>query len=82
MEMPLSLATSLSFNAPNNAEITGRAASITLASPSDPVTIVNNQFNADGTLNQARLQPKNAGFGAANAWQLARTVQGYIRFSF
>ena len=28
--------------------VTGRATSMTLASPSDPVTIVNNQYNADG----------------------------------
>src|SRR6185437_3249317 len=65
------------FNAPNQAIITGRAASLTLTSPSDPVTIVNNQYNADGTLNQARAKPQNAGFGAANAWQNPRTVQAY-----
>jgi len=70
------------FNAPNQAIITGRAASLTLTSPSDPVTIVNNQYNADGTLNQARAKPQNAGFGAANAWQNPRTVQAYIRFGF
>ena len=40
---------------------------MTLDSPNDPVTIVNNQYNADGTLNQTRVKPQNAGFGAANA---------------
>jgi hypothetical protein len=70
------------FNAPNASLITGRASSLTLTSPSDPVTIVNNQFNADGTLNQTRLRPQNAGFGAVTAWQNPRTVQGYIRFKF
>ena len=45
------------FNAPNAAGITGRATSMTMTSPSDPVTIVNNQYNADGTLNQARVKP-------------------------
>jgi hypothetical protein len=70
------------FNAPNNALVTGRVTSMTLASPSDPVTIVNNQYNADGTLNQSRVKPQNAGFGAVNAWQNPRTVQAYIRFKF
>jgi hypothetical protein len=53
-----------------------------IASPSDPLTSTNNQFNADGSLNSARVKPTNAGFGAANAWQAARTMQAYIRFSF
>lgn len=70
------------FNAPNSSQITGRNTTVTLISPTDPVTIVNNQYLPDGTLNQTRLQPKNAGFGAANAWQAARSLQGYIRFSF
>ena len=70
------------FNAPNQSLVTGRVTSMTLASPSDPATIVNNQFNADGSLNQARVRPQNAGFGAVNAWQAARTVQAYIRFKF
>jgi hypothetical protein len=70
------------FNAPNNSEITGRVTSMTVPSLAAPTTIVNNQFNADGSLNQTRLQPQNAGFGAANAWQNPRTIQGYIRFSF
>ena len=62
--------------------VTGRVTSMTLSNPSDPTTIVNNQFNADGSLNQARVRPQNAGFGAVNAWQAARTVQAYIRFKF
>ena len=40
---------------------------MTLNNPNDPATIVNNQFNADGTVNQTRVQPQNAGFGGANA---------------
>jgi hypothetical protein len=70
------------FNAPNQALITGRSTSLTLSSPTDPVTIVNNQYNTDGTLNQTRLRPQNAGFGGANAWQNPRTVQAYVRFKF
>ena len=70
------------FNAPNQALITARITSMTLNNPNDPVTIVNNQFNADGSLNQTRVKPQNAGFGAVSAYQNPRTVQGYIRFKF
>ena len=76
------------FNAPNQAIIipqnntNGRVTTLTLSNPNDPATIVNNQFNADGSLNQTRARPQNAGFGAANAWQNPRTVQAYIRFKF
>jgi hypothetical protein len=70
------------FNAPNQALITARSTSMTLNNPNDPVTIVNNQYNADGSLNQTRLKPQNAGFGAVTGYQNPRTVQGYIRFKF
>jgi hypothetical protein len=70
------------FNAPNQALVTGRVTSLTLSSPSDPATIVNNQYNADGSLNTARVRPQNAGFGGVNTWQNPRTVQAYIRFRF
>jgi carboxypeptidase family protein len=76
------------FNAPNQAIVipqnntNGRVTTLTLSNPNDPATIVNNQFNADGSLNQTRARPQNAGFGAANAWQNPRTVQAYIRFKF
>ncbi len=70
------------FNLPNQAIITNRSTSMTLNSPNTPTTIVNNQYNTDGSLNQARLTPQNAGFGAATAWQNPRTLQAYIRFSF
>ena len=62
--------------------ITARITSMTLNNPNDPVTIVNNQYNADGSLNQTRVKPQNAGFGAVSGYQAARTVQGYIRFKF
>ena len=70
------------FNAPNQALITARSTSMTLNNPNDPVTIVNNQYNADGSLNQTRVKPQNAGFGAVTGYQNPRTVQGYIRFKF
>jgi hypothetical protein len=43
----------------------GAAGSVSYTSPSNQ-TILNNQYNADGTLNQARILPRNAGFGAVN----------------
>ena len=70
------------FNMPNNSQITGRVNSMTMNSQATNTTIVNNQYNADGSVNQTRVQPQNAGFGAANSWQAPRTMQAYIRFSF
>jgi hypothetical protein len=52
------------FNLFNTYIITARNSTVTFVSPENQ-TIVNNQFNADGTLNQSRLLPRNAGFGAA-----------------
>jgi hypothetical protein len=43
---------------------------------------VNNQFNADGTLNTARAKPNNAGFGAATGALGMRNVQVQVRFQF
>ena len=64
------------------AGVTGPNASMTLTSPSDPLTVVNLPFNADGSLNTSRSLPKNAGFGVANTYLNPRTVQAQIRFSF
>ena len=50
--------------------------------PENDLTLVNNQFNADGSLNQSRLQPKNAGFGAANSARTLRNIQLQLRFQF
>jgi hypothetical protein len=46
------------------------------------LTVVNNQYNADGTLNQSRAKPNNAGFGAATGAQAMRNVQLQLRFQF
>lgn len=71
------------FNAPNSAQITGRQTSLTLASPTDPVSPLNLPYDpATGTILSNRVRPNQAGFGAVNAYQAARNVQGYIRFSF
>ena len=70
------------FNAPNAQGITGRATSMTLASPSDPVTITNLPYDSSGNIIPTRVRPANAGFGQANAWQQERRIQAQIRFSF
>ena len=69
------------FNALNTVVFNARQTQLQLTSPTDP-TVVNPQFNADGTLNQARLQPRNAGFGAVTGAQAMRNIQLQFRFSF
>jgi hypothetical protein len=70
------------FNAPNARGVTGRASSMTLSSPADPVTISNLPYDSSGNIVPTRVRPSNAGFGQANAWQQERRVQAQIRFSF
>ena len=71
------------FNAPNSAQITGRQTSLTLTNPTDPVTPQNLPYDpATGQILPNRVRPNQAGFGAVNAYQAARNIQGYIRFSF
>jgi hypothetical protein len=70
------------FNAPNSAMITGRQTTLTLSSPNDPVTPLNLPYDAAGNILPNRVRPNQAGFGAVNAYQAARNVQAYIRFSF
>ena len=70
------------FNAPNAAGITGRATTINLSNPNDPVTISNSPFLPDGSVNPTRVRPSNAGVGQVNGWQNPRTVQVLVRFSF
>ena len=72
------------FNAPNQAGITNRNATMQLTSPTNG-TQVNLPFDASGNLITTRSQPKNAGFGVAsgnNAYQNPRTLQAQLRFSF
>jgi hypothetical protein len=52
-----------------------------LNSPSDS-TVRNAQYNADGSLNTARVQPRNAGFGAATGAAGLRSMQLQLRFQF
>ena len=70
------------FNVFNTTVISAANTTMQLASPATASTITNNQFNADGSLNTARLTPLNAGFGAATAAMPRRTIQGQIRFTF
>ena len=60
----------------------GRSTGIQYNSPADPTTIRNNQFNADGSLNTARLLPNTAGAGAVTGAQAMRSMQMQVRFIF
>jgi hypothetical protein len=77
------------FNAFNQAQVTGRQNQIQYNSPTDQ-TIRNSQFCTtgsgascaglpEGTMDPGRLQPRNAGFGAANAWTTNFINQNYQR---
>ena len=46
------------------------------------MTVTNLPFDASGNVVTSRSQPKNAGFGVANAYQTPRQVQLQIRFRF
>ena len=52
------------FNLLNTYVINNRNTMVTFQSPTN-LTVVNSQFRADGSLDPARLTPRNAGFGAA-----------------
>ena len=70
------------FNAPNAAIVTGRNTTINLENPSNPVTATNLPFDANGNVIASRATPRGAGFGVANAYQAARSIQAQVRFSF
>jgi len=69
------------FNAFNVAIINNRQAQIQYDNPVSK-NILNAQYNADGTVNTTRLQPRSAGFGAATNAQAMRNFQAMIRFQF
>ena len=69
------------FNAFNQAIVTNRNATVSLASPLDQ-TMTNLPYDASGNVVASRSLPKNAGFGVATAYQAPRTLQAQIRFSF
>jgi hypothetical protein len=70
------------FNVLNSIVINARQQVIQYNSPADPTTIRNNEYNADGTINTARLTPQTAGAGAATGAQAMRTLQAQLRFMF
>jgi len=69
------------FNAFNTVVFNSRVTQLQLVSPTDQ-TVRNPQFLADGTLDQSRVQPRNAGFGAVTGANPMRSVQATLRFSF
>ncbi len=70
------------FNAPNAAIITNRNTTMNLTSPTDPLTINNLPYDANGTLIPSRSLPLGAGFGVATQYQVPRNIQFQMRFSF
>jgi hypothetical protein len=69
------------FNAFNAVVFNGRNATVQVTSPVN-LTTSNPQYDAAGNLVQTRLQPQNAGFGAATGAQGMRSMQAQIRFQF
>jgi len=69
------------FNVFNAVVINGRSTTAQFNNPTS-MTLVNNQYNADGTLNQSRVKPNQAGFGAATGAQALRNLQLQVRFQF
>jgi hypothetical protein len=69
------------YNAFNVVVYNDRNRNVIFRSPTD-LTVVNSQYLPDGSLDPARLQPRNAGFGAATGAQPMRNLQLQIRFAF
>jgi hypothetical protein len=69
------------FIALNAVVINARSTTATFNNPTS-MTLVNNQYNADGSLNQNRLKPSAAGFGAATGAQDMRNLQLQLRIQF
>ncbi len=69
------------YNTFNTVIYTGRQTQLQMNSATNQ-TVRNGQFDASGAMDQGRLQPRNAGFGAANNAASLRTVQGQIKFQF
>ena len=69
------------FNVFNTVVINDRNRNVIYRSPTD-LTIVNSETLPDGSIDPARLTPRNAGFGAATGAQPMRNMQLQIRFGF
>jgi len=69
------------FNLFNTAIINARNTTVTYDNPTS-MTVQNSQTLADGSVNPARLTPRNAGFGAATGAQTMRNLQIQFRYQF
>ena len=69
------------FNALNTVIINAESTTATFNTPAG-MAPQNNQYLSDVSLNATRLQPKNAGFGAATGAQVMRNLQLQLRFGF
>lgn len=69
------------FNAFNTVVYNGRVTQLQLVSPTNQ-TVRNPQFLPDGQLDQTKLRPNAAGFGAVTSAQALRSMQLQVRFSF
>ena len=69
------------FNVFNAVIYNDRQRNVIYRSPTD-LTVVNSQYLPDGSLDPARLTPRNAGFGAATGAQPLRSMQLQIRLGF
>ncbi len=69
------------FNVFNTVVFTGRSATLSLNSPTNP-TMRASQYLADGTLDPTRLRPQDAGFGAVTGAAALRNFQAQVRFTF
>ena len=69
------------FNAFNAVIFNARNTTLQVTSPVN-LTQSNPQYDASGNLVPTRLQPQNAGFGAATGAQAMRSMQAQIRFQF
>ena len=69
------------YNVLNAVYYTGRQTTVTYNNPTDQV-VQNPQFNADGSLNQSRLKPNQAGFGGVTGATGPLNCQLQLRFQF
>jgi hypothetical protein len=69
------------FNVFDTIIITNRQNQVQYNSPTD-LSLRNSQTLANGSIDPARIPPRNAGFGAATAANPLRSMQIQIRFAF
>lgn len=69
------------WNATNAVQINAVNTAAQFGDPTS-MTLVNNQYNAGGTLNPSRLTPRTAGFGAATGALPMRNIQLELRLQF